>query len=292
MTPEGLYGRRKLVIRYQPDEDDALPLFIDELAPETLLTVMATGFDVDTTGAVTQCVEGSVRRCRNRLPVRFDDRGAATFQYLVTDDIDPCRLSGERCTIELTSSAKISVVDTIFVDAAPAPGRLDVAPRRDLLVGDTVTETASEFPPGAELTVMICAAPSSSGPRCGAPGPEMPLIVDLDGTAEVDFVLDVSDVGSAGVACGRQVRCHVVVRSDQRGLRARPVPLTFTASPGADYTTSRVIIGLTAALGLALAAAWLIGSTDWRPPSESDSSPIDEADYADLDLEAANFDGP
>ena len=119
----------------------------------------------------------------------------------------------------------------------------------------------------------------------------MPLIVDLDGTAEVDVVLDVSDVGSAGVACGRQVRCHVVVEST-RGTRARPVPLTFTASPGADYTTSRVIIGLTAALGLALAAAWLIRSTDWRPPSESDSSPIDEADYADLDLEAANFDGP
>ena len=81
-------GNETVVIRYQPDEDGALPLFIDELAPETLLTVMATGFDADTTGAVTQCVEGSVRRCRNRLPVRFDDRGAATFQYLVTDDIN------------------------------------------------------------------------------------------------------------------------------------------------------------------------------------------------------------
>ena len=44
-----------------------------------------------------------------------------------------------------------------------------------------------------------------------------------------------------------------------------------------------------AALLLATAAA-LIRSTDWRPPGEADGSLIDDAEFADLDLEAAEFD--
>ncbi len=284
-----MVGRETLVVRYQAGEN-LEPLFLDELAPETLLTVMASGFDPDTTGVIHQCVEGSSRQCRNRLPVRFDDLGAATLQYLVTNEIEPCRLAGERCTIELSTSGKVSVVETVFIDKAPPPGRLEVAPRHGLLVGDTVTVTARGFGPAAELTVMVCAVPSISGPRCGAPAPEVSLTIGRDGTGHAELVLDVSRVGSEGVACGRQVTCRVVVQSDQRGVRARAVALSFTASPGADYDTNRVILGLLGALGLAMVAAWLIASTDWRPPTESDATAMDEADYADLDLEAAQFD--
>ncbi len=283
-------GVEVLVIEYQPEEDLTLPLVIDQLAPQTILTITASGFDTDTTGTIEQCVEGRDLRCGNRLPVRFDDRGRATFQYLVTDGIDSCRLSDDRCTIELAAGNKTSVVDTFFVDAAPALGQLDVTPRHDLVVGDLVTVTVSEFPPGSELTVLICAAPSTSGPRCGAPGPEVPLIIGPDGVAEAKVALDVSEVGSAGIACGRNVTCRAIVVSDQRALRARAVELAFTSSTGAEYSADRVIIGLAAAFALVLMGGWLIGSTNWSAPSESASTLIDEAGYADLDLEAAEFD--
>lgn len=286
----------ELVVSYQPQEDLALPLFIDELDPQTVLTVRASGFDAHTTGTIKQCVGGSPGKCRNELAVRFDNEGDATFQYLITDDFgsavgepERCRLRGERCTIELGAAGKLSVIDTVFLDQAPPPGRLIVTPRSGLLVGDTITVTASQFQPGAELTLMICAAPSTSGTRCGAPGPEVPLTVASDGTARAVVAVDASEVGADRVACGRRVTCRMVVISDQRDVRARPVVLSFADSPGADYATTRVIIGITAALALALLAGWLIRSTDWEPPRESDSTSIDEANYADLDLEAALF---
>ncbi len=288
-----------LVITYQPDEERDAPLVIDELAPQTVLTIRAGGFDADTSGVIEQCVRGESRRCRNRLRVRFDDEGAATFQYLVTDDFggsdsddQPCRLGGARCTIELETGSKTAVVETVFVDRAPPAGRLEVTPRDGLLVGDSVTVTASQLPSDAELTVMICAEPSTQGSRCGAPGPEVPIVVGPDGTARAELTLDTAEVGSDRVACGRRVTCRVVATSDDPRVRTHPVILSFADRPGADYVTARVVVGLAAALGLLLLAGWFVRSTSWDPPAESDSSPIDDADFADLDLEAARFDEP
>jgi hypothetical protein len=42
-------------------------------------------------------------------------------------------------------------------------------------------------------------------------------------------------------------------------------------------------------LALLVVAVWLVRSTDWRAPREADSSAIDDAELADLDLEAALF---
>jgi hypothetical protein len=286
-------------IQYQPEEDIVAPLIIDELAPVTVLTIHATGFQRDTTGTVRQCLHGSQRRCQNQLQVRFDDKAAATFQYLVSDEVgsaagsdEPCRLRAPRCTIELAVGDKISIIDTVFVDEAPPPGRLEVTPRRGLLIGDTVTVITSQFPPGADLTLMICAAPSTSGARCGAPGPQVALTIGPDGTAQTDMVLDAADIGTDRVACGRRVTCLMVVTADQLGVRARPTPLNFAEAPGADYVTTRVIIGLAGALALVVLAGWLIRSSNWDPPSESDATALDDVDYADLDLEADQFDEP
>ncbi|NND01678.1 MAG: hypothetical protein HKN91_02730 [Acidimicrobiia bacterium] len=298
VDPPPTVATETLVISYQPQEELPLPLIIDELDPQTVLTIHASGFDANTTGRIRQCVRGSTRQCRNDLKIRFNDRGAATFQYFITDDFsttaaagaEPCRLREERCTIELGAAGKLTVVDTVFVDQAPQPGRLFVTPSAGLLVGDTIMVTASHFRPGTELTLMICAAPSTSGPRCGAPGPELPLTIASNGTARAEVAVNASAVGVDRVACGRRVTCHLVVASEQRDVRARPVALAFAVSPGADYAITRVIIGLAGALALALLAGWLIQSTDWNPPRESDSTLIDEADYADLDLEAALFD--
>ena len=286
-----------LTIGHRPAEELAAPQVIDELEPETVLTVHALGFERNTTGSIQQCLSGSQRRCENRLAVRFDDRGSAMFQYLITnrfslatEDLEPCRLGGDRCTIELRAGDKLSIIDTVFIDEAPPPGRVDVSPRDRLSVGDTVTVTASGLAPGADLTVMVCATPSTRGSRCGAPGPVVPLTIGSDGTAETQLSLDVAKVGADGVACGRRVGCRIVVASDDVGIRANHVNLSFLDAPGADYVTTRLVIGLAAALGLALAAVWLVRTTDWQPPPEADSTAIDEAEFADLDAEAAEFD--
>lgn len=285
-----------LLINYQPEEDLVAPIIIDKLAPETVLTILATGFESNTTGVIKQCVRTVTRLCRNQLPVRFDDFGSATFQYLITNGSDPglskpepCRLGAARCTIELGAAGRISVIDTVFIDEVPPPGSLIVVPRSGLFLGDTMTVTGSQFEPREELIVMLCAEPSTRGPRCGAPGPDLRLTTSSDGTAQADLTLDALVVGSDRVSCGRQVPCNMVVTSDQGNLRARPVQLFFAAGPGVDYDSSRVIIGFALAIVLVMGAGWLIRSTDWAPPSESDSTPIDEAEYADLDAEADQY---
>lgn len=286
-----------VTVDYTPEDELIAPLIVDELGPETVLIIRATGFDADTTGTIRQCAHGADRRCRNPLSVRFDDQGTATFQYLISHEVgrvasatDPCRLGAARCTLELAVGEKTTVIDTIFVDESPPPGHLDITPRRDLRLGDTVTIAATGFPPATELTVTVCAAPSTSGRRCGAPAPVTSQTTAVDGTAQVEIVLDVAEVGADRVACGRRTTCRVVVSSADAGVWARPVTLDFEESPGADYDAARLAIGLGAAAVMVAIAAWLVRATDWAPPRESDSPTIDNAVLADLDAEAAQFD--
>ena len=180
-------------------------------------------------------------------------------------------------------------METIFIDAAPEPGTIRVKSEGALVVGDTVVVALSGFPSEASLLVTVCAAPATSGSRCGAPGPEVPVTIGSDGGAEVEVVLDVDEVGSDGVACGRRSACRLVVSSEEVGVRANPVTIPFADGPGADYEASSVVIGVALAAGFLALAAWLVRSTNWDPPREADSSAIDEAEFADLDREAAEF---
>ena len=116
------------------------------------------------------------------------------------------------------------------------------------------------------------------------------MVIGPDGDAEGALALEVGAVGADRVECGRRTECRVVVVSDRVGIQARPVTLGFRDSAGASYDTARLIIGLLTAAGLMGAAAWLVRSTDWTPPPEADTTAIDEAEFADLDLEADQFD--
>ena len=283
-----------LEVTYQPEDERASPIIVDALAPSTVVTISAHNLDGDTTGAVRQCVVGARQRCGNRIEVRSDSSGRATFQYLVSaeavaDGDEPCRLDGPRCTIELTVGDAAIVVDTVFVDEAPPPGRLDVTPHRDLEVGDTVMITASGFPPSVDLEAMVCVAPATSGDRCGSPAPVVPMMIGPDGAASARMTLDVAEVGADRVACGRQTACHVVVSSDRTVARARPVALTFRSTPSARYSTGRLLVGLAVASALLITAGYLVRSGDWSPPTEADASSIDDAAFADLDAEAEAF---
>ena len=268
------------------------PLVLDRLDPQTVLRVRASGFEPDTTGTVMQCLDGS--RCRNGLSVRFDEHGDASFQYLVTDEVGTgtddgrCRLGRLRCTIEIRAGESTQVIDTVFVDEAPSPGMLMVDPDTGLAVGDEVRVTASRFTPGAELTLRLCAAPGSSDARCGTPKPAVPLTIGADGSAQARITIP-AEIGADEVACGRRAPCLLVVSSEEVGVWARPAPLAFAEGPSPDYDRDRLVIGLAVALVLGALATWLIRSTDWSPPAEADGAAIDDADYADLDLEAEQF---
>lgn len=286
---DGSVATATVTVRAQPPGDLDPPLVIDRLAPQTVLTIQARGFEPNTTGRVAQCVDGE--RCTNRHSARFDDDGYASFQYLVTNETDEsggCRLDGSRCTVELRAGDDEVVVDTVFIDAAPSPGILSIQPGGNLAVGDPLAVGLTGFAPGARATVLVCAAPSAGGPRCGAPGPEVPLTIGEDGAAEAEITVP-AEVGVDRVACGRRSHCQVVVASDQIGVWARPARLGFADGPSPDYAGLRVVAGLTAALLLLALAALLIRRTDWRPPPEADASAIDDAEFADLDREAEEF---
>lgn len=280
---------RAIDVQYRPPDEVLVPVIVDELESETVLTIRARGFEANRTGEVRQCRTGERFACRNRLAVRFDGDGAAVFQYLVSSG-GGCRLGDERCTLEIRVGDTLSVIDTVFVDKAPPRGRITLTPSSGLRLGDTVTVSASEFPSRASLTINVCAAPATRGPRCGAPGPVVELEIDETGGGSAEIVLDVGKVGADRVACGRQTICFVVVTSDEAVARALPVRLKFVAAPGAAYDAERLVIGIVAAIALGLGAVGLVRSTDWAAPREADGHEIDEVDYADLDLEADRSD--
>lgn len=284
----------RLDVAFVPEDERTEPLVVDGLAARTVLTITATGFEADATGVIHQCVQDDIRSCHDDLPVRFDDEGGAEFQYLVRFDAGStpsgdrtCASPSVRCTIEIETGSTTTVIDAVFFGEAPPPGRIAVDPHSGLRPGDHVMLTATGFPPGAPVSVTVCAAPATRGARCGAPGPVVPMTIGADGSATARFTLDVDEVGSDRVACGRRTDCRLVVTSDRPDVWARPVPLALDDAPGADYDRARVMIGLGAALVLVLAAGWAGLRGDWSPPRESDGSAIDEVDFADLDAEAA-----
>lgn len=284
---------RPLQLAWVEPDEVRVPPIAGGLEPTTVLEVRATGYTADTTGTVRQCATGTLRRCRNQLTVRTDNRGVAVFQYLVTDAVDldgACRLaSQQRCTLELSIGERRTEIDTVFVDDAPTPGRITLDPDADLTIGDTVTVNATGFPPRTELTLQVCAASATRGDRCGPPGPVAIVVTDAAGSGRTTLALDIEQVGEAGIACGRRTPCQVVASSSTVGARAAPARLELTTTPSAGYDRSRLAAGLLLAALLAAAAARLVRATDWRPPAEADASAIDNAVWADLDAEAEAF---
>ena len=228
--------------------------------------------------------------------MQFDAGGEARFQYLVSNDFlapEPvpgrCRASTTPCTIEVRSVANESEaargeIQTIFGDALPPAGRITVTPATELsLDGRQVTVKVRDYPPGVEVTAMLCAAPAATGASCGAPGPTAPLVVGPDGTGTTGLFIRPGPVGAVGAACLRGDDCGVSVSSDDVFARAPVVPITFAAPPGADYDPTRLALGLGIAAFLALLASVLIRRTDWAPVGEAAAPEIDDAEYADLD---------
>ena len=283
-------------VTIEADDDSSFPTsydVVDALTPGTVLRVFATGFEAFARAEVEQCIAGEVRACGNALPVQFDEHGLARFQYLVTDDFvgtrtvpGGCRVDAAPCTIVVRAleGSRRGEIQSVFVDTIPPPGRIDVTPSRGLsLDGETVTVSVSGYPAGATVTAMVCAAPDTNGPRCGAPGPTAPLVVGPDGTGRTQLVIEPSRVGARRASCRRGNDCGVSVASDTVFARAPVVPISFAAPPGADYDPARLVLGLALVVLLVAVAGGLLLRTDWSAVGEAAAPEIDDALYADLD---------
>jgi hypothetical protein len=283
-------------VTVEVDDDDAFPKsydVADQLAAGTVLRVRVAGFDPYAAALVEQCALHVSPQCGNAIPVQFDANGVARFQYLVTDDFaggrpvpGGCRADAAPCTIVVRTidGGRRGEIQTVFVDAIAPPGRIDVTPSHGLsLDGETVTVEVHGYPPGVTVTAILCAAPSATGPRCGAPGSTAELVVGSDGSGRTELLVEPGRVGTVRASCSRGDDCGISVASDEVFARAPVVPISFAAPPGADYDPTRLALGLALAALLVAISAWLILRTDWSAVGEAAAPTIDDAEYADLD---------
>ncbi len=229
----------------------------DRLQPGTVLSVIAHGFEPFEPGTAEQCAPTISARCFNQIPVQFDEDGVARFQYLVSPDFQNgaapagrCRVGTAPCTIVVRSidRERWGQLQTIFGEAAPPPGRITVTPADGLsLDGQTVTVTVRDYPPGATVRAMLCAAPAATLDRCGRPGPEAPLVVGPNGTGSTELLIEPGDVGAARASCTRGSDCGIAVASRDVFTRAPAVPISFAGRAGADYDPTRLALGLAGA---------------------------------------------
>jgi hypothetical protein len=279
------------------EEDDAsfpasYPV-VDQLRRETVLQMTVRGFEPFVRVTARQCAPTAIARCFNPIPVQTDEDGVAQFQYLVTADFDfgrpvpgRCRATTAPCAVVVSENEgdDRAQVQTIFGETIAPPGRIAVTRADGLsLDGERVTVTVSNYPPGAEVLAMLCAAPDAVGPRCGAPGPEAPLVVGADGTGSTELVIAPGRVGAAGASCTRGSDCGITVASRDVFTRAPVVPISFAGRGGAAYDPTQLALGLAIAVILVGIAAYLMFRTDWSAVGEAAAPEIDDAEYADLD---------
>ena len=258
------------------------PQAVGELRPDTVLQLRLRGFDRRTTVRVAQCSGG---RCANAIRAHIGPNGNAALDYLVVDDVGGsgrCRIDAPVCRIvaEAFDGEGRAEITTVFEDALPPPGMLEVSPRTRLRDGDDIDVRVTGVLPGARLAVVVCSRPRHPGEERCRPAARRDVTTDEAGAVATSLAVDAP-------ACTGDRRCEVTVRSGRAFVRATPVALSFASTPGVDYASGRVIGGLAFALALAGAALYLIRRTDWSPIGEEAAPEIDDAEYADLDAMVA-----
>ena len=249
---------------------------VDGLPDATVLRVTASGFVADTTGEAAQCTATGAGQeaCRDRFPVRFDERGTARFQFLVL--ADRCQ-QGAQCLLWVRGEDDRRVaIPLVFGARAPEAATLTVVPHGGLEDGQTVQVSVAGLSPRSRLEVVQCVAPGLPvAERCDELRPVKPLVVGDDGRGSTSVAVSAGDVGTGRHPCRRGSGCGIGVVSDGALVRAAPVPVDFSAGASASYNAKRVALGLTAAVALLSLAVWLIRTTDWREPTEAATPAMD-----------------
>lgn len=267
---------------------------LDGLPPAAVLHLRVSGFEPSAKGTAQQCRGGVADRvCGNPLTVQFDDRGVASFQYLVHDDLgrldaagDGCSLDDAPCVVTVTSldGRRRVELDTVFGDRLPPRGLMVVEPDAGLQDGETVTVVLTGLPSGRHVTVTTCIVHSApAARRCGSPAPTATVVIGDDGSARTTLAVTRGPVGAARRACEHGPGCAVAALADRADVRVDPVPIAFGALPGAEYDPTRLALGLGLAAVLVGLAAGIVRRTDWAAVGEAAAPEIDDAEYADLD---------
>ena len=266
---------------------------LDDLPPAAVLQLRVTGFEPFQRGVARQCRgHAEVRRCSDGLPVQFDGRGVASFQYLVRADVGDsardtgrCGVEDPPCLVTVTSAdgRRQAELLTVFGGRLPQPGTVVVEPRRGLRDGERVSVELTGLPPRRLVTVTTCVAGSTPDrSRCGAPAPSTEVTLDADGAGRTQLAVTRGPVGTGDFSCDESA-CVIAVLADRVDVRVDPVRITFAALPGAVYDPIRLGVGLGLAALLTGLAAWLVDRTDWSPLGGAAAPEIDDAAYADLD---------
>lgn len=260
-APTGL-AQRTVTLIAAASLEEAAPTVIDTLTDGDVLRVTVVDGTPGMRALARQCTLAAdgLRACRNVFPVLFDDDGRAVFQYQVTDD-SQCGPAAS-CVLAVTTApdaseedTRVAVAFTVFGGPAAPPPRITLTPAGPYRPGQLLDVVVGPVLAGTDTRAAFCAE------SCGAASS---VVAAADG----EVVLPVR-VGERCERCG----IHVVSASSYT-----EVPLAFVPAPHPRLSGFAVLVGLVAAATLLLVAAWLIVSTDWRPPTEAQTPEFDAVD--------------
>lgn len=248
---------REVRLRIRPTTDLSTPApVLDRLEDGDVLRVFVDGGLSGASGAVHQCIRTADRfsACSNGFQVQFGHDGSAAFQYQI-EDPGICGVTGSCALVVDDADGGVAYALMVFGASAPTPPDVALSPVGPYSQGETVQVAVASLVPGAAMSVAFC------DPRCGM---FSNAVAGADGTATASVI-----IGSRCDDCG------IAVIS---GAREVLVDVKFSALPTPRYSPTRLVIGLSIAAALLLAAWWLIATVDWRPPSEAATPELDRVE--------------
>lgn len=247
------------LVGHGDDELPPVPPVIGDLTDGGVLVLAVANLDPRSRATVHQCparAEAPIE-CREGLPVVVDGTGRAVVLVELQDRFDT---SGNRvvdcatrsgCTLVVFGSSRLEA-RTVFHQPAPDPVELVVEPKQ-VALGATASATADGLPEGGVVTFAVCRPDGEGGAECG--GRVGAGRVDPRGHAGAKVTIPAE-------RCQRGDACAVIVEVDGVGPLGRE-SLSLVGRSGAAYAPGRLRAGLAVALGLVVAAMWVLRRTDW-----------------------------
>lgn len=220
---------------------------VDRREVGDVVEVRGRDFDPGASGAIGQCGSMAARRCRNLAPVVADDAGHVRAAYRLEGPA-----SGSVLLVEIAGQR--AVASLVFGAPAPPPPRVRLDPSRVLSIDG-----------GAPRSLVIVA-------RCAADARA------LDDGCHARQMVRLDDSGRGRVRIEpRRDDGLVVVAAESESVLTEPVFMSGIRRSEVRLEASRTLAGVVVALFLLGMAAFIIRTTDWRPPSEASTPFLDAA---------------
>ena len=221
---------------------------VDRREAGDVVEVRGQDFEAGASGVIGQCRSMATTRCRNVAPVVADDAGRVRAAYRLEG-----RASGEVLLVEIADQRAVASI----VFGAPAP------PRPVVRLDDSRILSIDGGPSRSSVVIARCASDARA--------------LD-DGCHQRQKVL-LDDTGRARVSLERQKDESLVVVADaaSHSVIAEPLFVPGIRRSQVRLEPGRALAGVAVALFLLGLAAFIIRTTDWRPPSEASTPYLDAA---------------